>query len=75
MTVRVNLLPHREERRKRARIHCAVLGGMTAALGLVIVGAGWFVLSQKISGQPKWLTMKAPARGPVTDELANTVAR
>jgi type IV pilus assembly protein PilN len=51
MSARINLLPHREERRKRARIHFAVLGGMTAALGLVIVGAGWFVLSQKISGQ------------------------
>lgn len=51
MSARINLLPHREERRKRARTHFAVLGAMTAALGLVIVGAGWFVLSQKISGQ------------------------
>lgn len=48
---KINLLPHREERRKRARTHFAVLGAMTAALGLVIVGAGWFVLSQKINGQ------------------------
>lgn len=51
MSARINLLPHREERRKRARTHFAVLGAMTAALGLVIVGAGWFVLSQKINGQ------------------------
>ncbi len=51
MSARINLLPHREERRKRARTHFAVLGAMTAALGLVIVGAGWFVLSQRISGQ------------------------
>ena len=39
MSVRINLLPHREERRKRARTHFAVLGGMTAALGIAIVAA------------------------------------
>jgi len=43
MSVRINLLPHREERRKRARTHFAVLGGMTAVLGAAIVGAVWFV--------------------------------
>ena len=51
MTARINLLPHREERRKRARAHFAVLGGMTAALGLVIVGAGWLFYSNRISNQ------------------------
>ena len=51
MTVRVNLLPHREERRKRARTHFAVLGGMTAALGIVIVAAVWFVYQQRIGAQ------------------------
>jgi type IV pilus assembly protein PilN len=51
MSARINLLPHRLERRKRARTHFVVLGAMTAALGLVIVATGWFVLSQKISGQ------------------------
>lgn len=39
MTVRVNLLPHREERRKRARQHFYVLGGGTALVGLLLVGA------------------------------------
>ncbi|KPK09470.1 MAG: fimbrial protein [Betaproteobacteria bacterium SG8_39] len=39
MTTRINLLPHREERRKRARQHFMVLGVLTAVLGLVIVGA------------------------------------
>jgi len=43
MSVRVNLLPHREERRKRARTHFGVLAGMSAALGAAIVGAVWFV--------------------------------
>ena len=51
MSVRINLLPHREERRKRARTHFAVLGGMTAALGIVIVAAGWFIYQQRISAQ------------------------
>lgn len=39
MTVRVNLLPHREERRKRARQHFFVLAGGTAVVGLLLVGA------------------------------------
>jgi type IV pilus assembly protein PilN len=51
MSVRVNLLPHREERRKRARVHFAVLGGMTAVLGLVIVGVVWFYYLQQINIQ------------------------
>lgn len=39
MTVRVNLLPHREERRKRARQHFFVLAGGTAVVGLLLIGA------------------------------------
>ena len=39
MTVRVNLLPHREERRKRQRQHFFVLAGGTAVIGLLLVGA------------------------------------
>ena len=39
MTARVNLLPHREERRKRARQHFFVLAGGTAVIGLLLVGA------------------------------------
>jgi type IV pilus assembly protein PilN len=51
MSGKINLLPHREERRKRARTHFAVLGGMTAALGLVIVAGGWFVYQTRIDLQ------------------------
>ena len=36
---RINLLPHREERRKRARQHFFVLGGGTALVGALIVVA------------------------------------
>jgi type IV pilus assembly protein PilN len=51
MSGKINLLPHREERRKRARTHFAVLAGVTAALGLVIVAFGWFVYQQRIGLQ------------------------
>jgi len=51
MSGKINLLPHREERRKRARTHFAVVGAMTAALGLVIVAGGWFFYQQRISQQ------------------------
>ena len=51
MSGKINLLPHREERRKRARVHFAVLGGMTAALGIVIVAAVGFVFQQRIGAQ------------------------
>jgi type IV pilus assembly protein PilN len=36
---RINLLPHREERRKRARQHFFVLAGGTALMGILIVVA------------------------------------
>ena len=48
---RINLLPHREERRKRARTHFAIMGATAAAIGLAIVGAGWALYSQRISAQ------------------------
>ena len=51
MSGKINLLPHRQERRKRARTHFAVLGGITAALGLVIVAGGWFFYLQRIGVQ------------------------
>jgi len=49
--IRINLLPHREEQRKRSRAHFAVLGAMTFVLGLVIVGAVHIVNAQRISAQ------------------------
>lgn len=51
MTVRINLLPHREERRRRARQHFGVLAGLTAVLGAVIVGAGYLYIQRQISTQ------------------------
>jgi type IV pilus assembly protein PilN len=51
MSARVNLLPHREERRKRARQHFALLAGATAVIGLLIVGGVHAVNAQRISTQ------------------------
>jgi len=53
MSVRINLLPHREERRKRGRQHFAVLGGLTAALGAAIVGAGYLYVAGLIDNQDR----------------------
>jgi len=51
MSVRINLLPHREERRKRARQHFGVLAAFSAVIGLAIVGAMWYVNDKRIEDQ------------------------
>jgi type IV pilus assembly protein PilN len=51
MNVRINLLPHREERRRRARLRFASLAGLTAVLGAVIVGAGYVINEGTLSEQ------------------------
>jgi type IV pilus assembly protein PilN len=48
---RINLLPHREERRKAARQHFYVIGGGTALLGAVIVLAMHTFYAAKIEIQ------------------------
>ncbi|TAN52374.1 MAG: fimbrial protein [Betaproteobacteria bacterium] len=51
MSVRVNLLPHREERRKRARQHFALLAAGAAVVGLLIVGGVHIVNAGRIAAQ------------------------
>ncbi len=51
MTARINLLPHREERRKRARKHFYVLAGGTAMVGALIVLAVHLTYAKKIDAQ------------------------
>ena len=51
MTVRVNLLPHREERRKRARQHYFVVAGGTAVIGILVVGLMHTFYAAKIETQ------------------------
>lgn len=48
---RVNLLPHREERRKRARSHFYVLIGGTALVGALIVALMHTYYAEKIDAQ------------------------
>ncbi len=51
MSVRINLLPHREERRKLARKQFGIVAGLTAALGLAIVGVVHFYFANLIEVQ------------------------
>jgi type IV pilus assembly protein PilN len=52
MTVaRVNLLPHRAERRKRAKQHFFVVSGGTALVGVLIVGLMHSYYAERISMQ------------------------
>ena len=51
MSVRINLLPHREERRKRARQHFGILGGGTALLGALIGLSMYTYVAAKIEAQ------------------------
>ena len=48
---RINLLPHREERRKRARQHFFVVAGGTAIVGVLIVGLMHTFYAAKIETQ------------------------
>lgn len=48
---RINLLPHREERRKRSRSHFLVVAGGTAVVGALIVGLMHTYYAEKIDTQ------------------------
>jgi type IV pilus assembly protein PilN len=49
--IRVNLLPHREEKRKRRRQQFMVLAVLSGIAGVVVAGAVWFVLDREVSQQ------------------------
>jgi type IV pilus assembly protein PilN len=49
--IRINLLPHREEKRKRRQQQFGVLAGLAAVVGLVVAGGVWFFLDQQESQQ------------------------
>jgi type IV pilus assembly protein PilN len=51
MTARINLLPHRIERRKRARQHFFVVAGGTAVVGALVVVAMHTFYAAKIDAQ------------------------
>ena len=47
----INLLPHREERRKRKKIAFFAGLGLAAVAGMAIVGAWYLVIGQLVTGQ------------------------
>jgi type IV pilus assembly protein PilN len=49
--IRVNLLPHREEKRKRRQQQFAAIAAFSVVLGLVAAGAVWFFLDQQVEQQ------------------------
>lgn len=49
--IRINLLPHREEKRRFKRQQFFALAGMVLALAAAIVGLGWSVISGYIGAQ------------------------
>ena len=51
MTIMINLLPHREERRKRKKIAFFAGLGVAAFIGVAVIGVWFLVVQQLISGQ------------------------
>jgi type IV pilus assembly protein PilN len=49
--IRVNLLPHREEKRKRRQQQFGVLAAISVILGLLVAGAVWLFLDQQVEQQ------------------------
>jgi len=49
--IRINLLPHREAKRKARQQQLAILAGLTSAVALAIGGLLWVVLSAQVDNQ------------------------
>jgi type IV pilus assembly protein PilN len=49
--IRVNLLPHREEKRKRRQQQFGVLAGIALVIGLVVAGAVWLFFDTQVTLQ------------------------
>ncbi len=51
MTIRINLLPHRAEKRKRGRQHFMAMAGVAAAIGVAIVAMVHIYYADRIATQ------------------------
>ncbi len=49
--IRINLLPHREEKRKRRQQQFGVLAGIFALIGLLVAAGIWFFLDTQVTQQ------------------------
>lgn len=49
--IRVNLLPHREEKRKRREQQFVALAGFAAVMGALVAGAVWLFLDAQVAQQ------------------------
>ncbi|AXE29354.1 fimbrial protein [Chromobacterium phragmitis] len=49
--IRINLLPHREQKKAAHRLRFQLLLGATAVLSLLLLGAGYLALQHQIGGQ------------------------
>ena len=49
--IRINLLPHREEKRKRRQQQFGVLAGLAALAGLAVAAVVWFYLDRQVDQQ------------------------
>ena len=57
--IRINLLPHREEKRKSRQKQFAILAGLAAVVGLIIASLLWVIFDAQITnqqGRNKYLT-------------------
>jgi type IV pilus assembly protein PilN len=54
--IRINLLPHREEKRKRREQQFLVVGALTAVLGVAVAGFVWLYLDAQVSQQRQNVT-------------------
>ena len=71
--IRINLLPHREEKRKARQKQFGILAGLAAVVGLVIAGLLWVVFDAQITkqqGRNKYLTTEIATLSKQIEEIA-----
>jgi type IV pilus assembly protein PilN len=70
--IRINLLPHREEKRKARQKQFAILAGLTTVIALAVAGLLWTVFNQQIDnqkGRNKYLTDEIATLDKQIDEI------
>jgi type IV pilus assembly protein PilN len=70
--IRINLLPHREEKRKARQKQFAIMAGIAAVVGLAIGGLLWVVFDAQITnqqGRNKYLTEEITKLDKQIDEI------